>query len=80
MALTITEEIKELKRKIILLGLNLCDMCNMCDIDNESGSEFEEEFVSREVMKKATAALVEARTKKKGGDDDEETTKKRNRR
>jgi chromosome segregation ATPase len=48
--------------------------------DEESGSD--EEFLDREVMKRATTALVEAKTKKKGADDDEDegTTKKRKRR
>ena len=49
-------------------------------VEDESGSE--EEFVGREVMKRATAALVEARTRKKAADDDEDegATKKRKRR
>lgn len=48
--------------------------------DDESGSD--EEFLDREVMKRATTALVEAKTKKKTADDDEDegTTKKRKRR
>ena len=47
--------------------------------DEDSGSD--EECLSREVMKRMTAALVEAKTKKKPQDDeDEEDPKKRKRR
>ena len=58
----------------------VCDVCDgvIC-ADEESGSE--EEFVGREAMKRATVALVEAKTKKKVQDDDEdEGTKKRKKR
>lgn len=48
--------------------------------DEDSGSD--DEFVSRETMKRTTAALVEAKTRKKPQDDEEEEGggKKRKRR
>ncbi len=52
---------------------------SMSDADEDRGSD--EECLSREAMKKMTAALVEAKTKKKPQDEeDEEDTKKRKRR
>ncbi len=46
-------------------------------IDEDSGSD--EEFVSRDLMKKTTTALVESKTKAKPQDDDDEADAKKKR-
>ena len=46
-------------------------------VDEDSGSD--EEFVSRDLMKKTTTALVKSKTKAKPQDDDDEADAKKKR-